>query len=142
MNQNSSRLLNIHFAKLSNTLNCFLLARAEYPKIIKHPSRLNFPHKHYNFSNLCIYTFFFYKQLHYWVQPGVVKALLQFQPQSCLMVASSVQISALVAYSRLDASLLFNTHGQELHRVCLSPATGHFSAGFHVPLFWVREGTI
>ena len=38
--------------------------------------------------------FFFYKQLHFWVQPGVAKAFLQFQPQSCLMVASSVQISA------------------------------------------------
>ena len=47
------------------------------------------------------YTFFFYKQLHFWVQPGVAKAFLQFQPQSCLMVASSVQISALVAYELL-----------------------------------------
>ena len=46
-----------------------------------------------------IYTrFFFYKQLHFWVQPGVAKAFLQFQPQGCLMVASSVQISAVVAY--------------------------------------------
>ena len=48
-----------------------------------------------------ITRFFFYKQLHFWVQPGVAKALLQFQPQSCLMVASSVQISALVAYELL-----------------------------------------
>ena len=48
------------------------------------------------------YTIFFYKQLHFWVQPGVAKAFLQFQPQSCLMVASSVQISALVACRLLD----------------------------------------
>ena len=47
------------------------------------------------------YTFFFYKQLHLWVQPRVAKAFLQFQPQSCLMVASSVQISAVVAYELL-----------------------------------------
>ena len=48
-----------------------------------------------------LHVFFFYKQLHFWVQPGVAKAFLQFQPQSCLMVASSVQISALVAYELL-----------------------------------------
>ena len=46
--------------------------------------------------------FFFYKQQHFWVQPGVAKAFVQFQPQSCLMVASSVQISALVTYGLLD----------------------------------------
>ena len=45
--------------------------------------------------------FLYYKQLHFWVQPGVAKAFLQFQPQSCLIVASSVQITALVAYELL-----------------------------------------
>jgi len=33
-----------------------------------------------------IYTrFCFYKQLHFWVEPGVAKSLLQFEPQSCLL---------------------------------------------------------
>ena len=48
-----------------------------------------------------VHVFFLYKQLHFWVQPGVAKAFLQFQPQSCLIVASSVQITALVAYELL-----------------------------------------
>jgi len=30
------------------------------------------------------YTLFFYKQLHFWVNPRVAKPLLQFEPQSCL----------------------------------------------------------
>ena len=41
-------------------------------------------------TTISIYTFFFYKQLHFRVQPEVAKVFLQFQPQSCLMVASSV----------------------------------------------------
>jgi len=33
-------------------------------------------------------TRFFYKQLHFWVEPRVTKQLMQlFEPQSCLLVA-------------------------------------------------------
>ena len=49
--------------------------------------------------HLTLYTFFFfYKQLHFWVQPGVAKACLKFQPQSCLMVASYVGFPQLLGF--------------------------------------------